>query len=150
MLKISGWLLFSAVKFLIAPGSIYIVGGYSFSETVLISIAGGWLGVFGFFYFGKIFFRFYEWISHRLRTRPKKPKRKMTKLNRYIITIKNHRLGLIILALITPSIISIPVGSIIASKYFSHDKRTLPFFFAAVIFWAFVLTSLASFFNFQL
>ena len=147
MLKILGWLLFSAVKFLIAPASIYIVGNYSFSETILISIGGGWLGVFCFYYFGKFFFRFYEWIFNRFRTGFKKPKRRMTKLNRYIINLKNHRLGLILLALITPSVISIPLGSILASKYFSHDKRVLPFFFAAVIFWAFVLTSLVSFFD---
>lgn len=150
ILKILGWLLFSAVKFLIAPGSIYIIGHYSYWETIAISIAGGWIGVSGFFYFGKIFFSFFEWISNRLRTGIRKPKKKMSKISRYIITIKNHRLGLFALALITPSIISIPVGSILAAKYFSHDKRAVLILFIAVVFWAFILTSLVSFFDIRL
>lgn len=150
ILKISGWLLFSAVKFLIAPGSIYIVGHYSFWETILISIAGGWMGIIGFFYFGKVIFGFFEWITYRLRTGPAKTKKRITKMNRIIVAIKNHRMGLIGLALITPSIISIPVGCILAAKYFSHDKRAVPILFMAVVFWGFVLTSLVSFFDIRL
>lgn len=150
VLKIAGWLLFSAVKFLIAPGSIYVVGGYSFWETIFISITGGWLGITAFFYFGKVIFRFFEWLVYRLRTRPAAQKKKVTRMKRWIVNIKNHRLGLIGLALVTPSMISIPVGCILAAKYFSHDKRAIPVLFISVVFWAFVLTSLASFFNFQI
>lgn len=147
VMKIAGWLLFSGVKFLIAPGSIYIVGGYSFWETVCISVAGGWIGVTSFFYFGKAIFRFFEWITYRFTSGFRKPKKRFTKTNRFIVTVKNHRMGLIGLALITPSVISIPAGCVLAAKYFNHDKRTLPLLFAAVVFWAFILTSLVSFFD---
>lgn len=71
-------------------------------------------------------------------------------MNRIIVSLKNHRLGLIGLALITPSLISIPVGCMLAAKYFSHDKRTVPVLLTAVVFWAFILTTLATFFNFKL
>ena len=150
ILKISGWILLSAVKFLIAPSSIYVVGHYSFWETVIISISGGWMGVIGFYYFGKIIFRFFEWVTLRLGTGIKKPKMRMTKMNRIIVSVKNHRLGLIGLALISPSVISIPIGSMLAARYFGQDKRTIPVFFIAVVFWAFVLTSMVSFFDVRL
>ena len=143
-LQIFGWLVFSAVKFLIAPGTIYIVGGYSFMETIAISVAGGWMGIIAFFYFGKVIWQVFEWIANRLRTGIRKPKKRMTKMNRIIVYIKNHRMGLIGLALITPSIISIPAGCMLAAKYFSHDKRVVPILFSAVVLWAFILTFLAS------
>lgn len=150
ILKLAGWLLFSSVKFLIAPGSIYILGGYSFWETIAISIVGGWMGIIGFFYFGKAIFIFFEWIRYRLSSGIRKPKKRMNRMNRLIVSVKNHRLGLIGLALITPSLISIPVGCMLAAKYFSHDKRTIPVFLTSVVFWAFVLTTLATFLNIKL
>ncbi len=148
-LQFTGWLFFSALKFLFAPGSIYVVGGYSFWQTIFISVLGGWMGVLGFFYFGKIIFGFFSWLSGRLSTGAKKPKRKMTRMNRFIVQIKNHRLGVVGLALITPSVFSIPLGCILAAKYFGHDKRALPFLMGSVILWAFVLTSLVSYFDFR-
>lgn len=150
VIKISGWVLFSAVKFLLAPGSIYALGGYSFWETIFISISGGWLGVIGFYYFGKVIFKFFRWLTGRFRTGPPKPRKRMTKMNRTIVKLKKHRMGLIGLALITPSLISIPVGGMLAARYFSHHKRTLPVFFAAVVLWAFILTALVSFFDLRL
>ena len=147
--KISGLLLLSALKFLLAPGSIYAVG-YNFWGTILISTIGGWMGVLGFFYFGKIILGFFQWFSLRLRTGPVKPKRKMTRTNRMIVKIKRHHMGIIVLALITPTLTSIPVGSVIAARFFRYDRWTVPLLFLGVLFWAFVLTTLAHFFNIRL
>lgn len=146
ILKVTGWLLFSAVKFLIAPGSIYIFGGYSFWETIIISVSGGWLGILSFYFFGKFIYRFYDWLKYRINFGTGK-KRKMTKTNRLIVAVKNHRLGLVGLALITPSIISIPVGCMLAAKFFNHDKRTIPLLLLSVVLWGFILTSLVSVFD---
>ncbi|RMG80600.1 MAG: hypothetical protein D6707_06135 [Bacteroidetes bacterium] len=46
-------MLFSAVKFLFSPG-VVAARGFNWFQTVLITTVGGWLGVFVFFYFGKI------------------------------------------------------------------------------------------------
>jgi hypothetical protein len=38
-------------------------------------------------------------------------------------------------------LISIPIGSIIAAKYFRHDRRTLPVLLSSVLIWSVVLSS---------
>ena len=49
--EIIGLILFSSVKFLFAPSTAYALG-YTFWQTILISLIGGWLGVFVFYFAG--------------------------------------------------------------------------------------------------
>jgi len=46
-LQVIGFILFSSVKFFFAPSTVYLVG-YSYFETVAITVTGGILGVFVF------------------------------------------------------------------------------------------------------
>jgi len=55
-----------------------------------------------------------------------------TRRNRWIIRIK-HGGGLKGLAVLTPLVLTIPVGSIIAARYFRHDRRTLPALLSSVV-----------------
>lgn len=141
------WLFFSAVKFFYAPAAIYSIGGYSFWETIMISICGGWLGVFAFYFFGKAIFGFWKWLSIHFFKKKADNKNRITKTKKIIIRIKNHRWGLVVLALISPSILSIPLGSFIAAKYFGRNKWTVPVLMSSVVFWAFLLTTLVSYFD---
>ena len=95
--------------------------------------------LFGFFFTGAAIFRF---LNDRFSSGEKK-KKVFTKRNRLLIRVKSSW-GLIGLALISPSVISIPLGSLLAARYFRNDPRTLPVFFAAVVFWSFTLTTLTS------
>ena len=137
--KVAGLVVFSSVKFLFAPSTVYF-SGYSYIETIGITIIGGWLGVAVFFYSGTYIF---DWIARTFQRQDKK-KRVFRRRNRIIIHVKN-RYGIIGLALISPSLISIPLGCLLAAKYFRNDKRAVPIFFSAVVFWSFVLTSLSAF-----
>lgn len=130
-------MLFSSVKFLFAPSTVYL-SGYSYFETILITIIGGAFGVFVFFYSGSYIFAYFN------RRFPRKQKaKKFNKRNRLLIRVKNTY-GLYGLALISPCLISIPIGCLLAAKYFRHDRRTLPVFLTAVVFWSFVLTTITS------
>lgn len=138
VLQVVGLALFSSVKFLFAPSTVYL-SGYSYLETILITICGGVLGVFVFFKSGTfIFSKLDRWIGRR------KKKKSFTKRNRTIVKLKN-KYGLYGLALLSPCVISIPLGCILAAKYFAHDRRTIPFFITAVVFWSFVLTTFTAF-----
>ena len=137
VLRIIGLILFSSVKFLFAPSTVYL-SGYSYWETIAITIVGGLIGVLTFFYTGSAVFSF---INERFSSGKKK--KAFTKRNRLLIRVKASW-GLVGLALISPSLISIPFGSLLAARDFRNDKRTLPIFFGAVVLWSVVLTSLTS------
>ena len=50
------------------------------------------------------------------------------------------------IAILTPMFISIPLGSIITAKFFTHKKWAYPSLLLAVVFWALVIGGLASFY----
>ena len=135
--QIIGLILFSSVKFFFAPSTIYLAG-YSYLETIAITIAGGALGVFVFFYTESAIFRF---IGDRFYS--SKPRKSFNRKNRLIIKVKSSW-GLVGLALLSPTLISIPLGCLLASRYFRNDRRTIPFLIGSVVFWSFVLTSLTA------
>lgn len=139
MLKVIGLVLFSSVKFLFAPATVYF-SGYNYLETIAITISGGWLGVLVFFYAGSYIF---DWFAATFQSKSTKKKKVFKRRNRIIVNVKN-RYGILGLALLSPSLISIPIGCLIAAKYFRNDRRTVPVFFAAIVFWSFTLTTLSS------
>lgn len=129
----------SGLKFFITPTAA-ILQGYSFLETICITIFGGSLGFFVFLKFGtviKVLFR--KWF-------PFKPKPQFTKRNRFIIRIKT-KYGLYGIALLTPCLLSIPLGAILASLFYSKDKRTIPVFIGSIVIWSLILTGATSFFK---
>ena len=137
LIKIIGLMGLSSVKFFFAP-STTLIAGYSFLETLAITISGGIIGIIVFFYFGEFMKALYA------KMRPNKSeKKKFSKTSRRIVTIKG-KYGLIGLAILTPIMISIPIGSLIAARYFDHDKKTIPYLLISVIGWSIILTSISS------
>jgi hypothetical protein len=132
--EILGLVLFASVKFLFAPTTIYALG-YSFWQTILISIVGGWLGVFVFYYTGSFVFSWWAKFNR------KKTPRKFTRRNRFVIWLKNG-FGLNGIAFVL-GFGSIPIVCLVAAKYFRHDKRTIYYMLVSIIVWSFILTGLS-------
>ena len=135
------------LKFFYTPILSYQLGN-SYWETVLLTAGGGCLGTIGFYFAGT---RALEWFRlRRLRKRNhaiangKSPKRVFTRTNRIIVRVKRGY-GLKGLAIFSPPILSIPIMSILAAKYFRHDRRTLPFLLSSVVIWSFVLSAVWKF-----
>jgi len=137
VLKILGLVLFSGIKFFLAPTTT-VVAGYGFWETILITISGGIIGFLVFYRFGKLLSQWFQ----------KKFKRKKNKVfsrkNRFIVKIKSSY-GRIGIAILTPCLISIPLGAILSASYFSDKKGTVVLNIASVVFWSFVLTYITVF-----
>jgi hypothetical protein len=138
-------ILLSAFKFLPCP-SLAVVMGFSFWETLLITVPSGIAGT-------AFFFLTANFLMERSRKRKlnavqqgKRKVRQFTWINKVLIRIK-QRFGLIGIALITPSVLSIPLGSIVMAKFFKHKKEALPALMASVAFWGVVLTFLSIRFN---
>lgn len=139
LVKIIALILTSAIKFFLAP-TASIIAGYSFGETLAITIFGGILGFLVFFKFGSFIRDLYAKIF--------KPNRRLvfSKRNRFLVNIKS-KYGIYGLALLSPSVLSIPVGAFIASIYYQKDKRTIPVFVLSIVIWSLLLTTITSYFS---
>ncbi len=134
----------AATKFLFsAPLSLGL--GYSVVETILIITLGGWFGVVLFYYFGGwVTDQIIRLVKKLVKNKKEKEKKTFTRRNRMIAKIKGTY-GLIGISIITPCMVSIPIGCIIASRYFRNDRKTVPFLMLSVFLWACILTGMFSF-----
>jgi membrane protein DedA with SNARE-associated domain len=126
------FILLSGVKILFTPIGMIASGQYSFWTTIIITSAGGVLGTVVFFFLGKT-------IIKSLKS--KKPQKKFTKQNRWIVRTKN-RFGLIGIAA-TMGIVSVPLATILVAKYFGHEKKALPVLIFTAISWSFAVTTIS-------
>ena len=132
-LKILVVISLSGFKFMIAiPLSAYTYD-FNFIQTLIFSIVGGGLGVFLF-----------SALSNKInRLFPKKKKIKRTKKRgvKEIITIKTARkYGVYGIAAITPILLSIPIGTLIALRFFPEKKKTVPILMSSVVIWSLILS----------
>lgn len=132
----------SIVKFLFAALVSYRFD-HTYWQTIFLLAIGGGIGTIAFYLLGK---RVLEWFRVRyVRRRADRiakglpPRRIFTRTNRLIVRMK-RTYGLLGLA-VMPPILSIPVTSIVAAKYFRHDRRTLPYLLTAVVAWSVVLST---------
>jgi len=127
----------SSVKLMFAPGAA-AAAGFSFWETVLITSIGGMAGIVFFYFFGHMIFVAID-DFRRKRRKVEVPKRIFTRRNRFIIALRG-KVGIIGLTFLTPAIISIPIGSVVAAKYYYEHRLTLPLLLVFTITWSFLLS----------
>lgn len=152
---------------LIASVKYFWATPYSFGmklngwETLLFMEAGGILGfLFFYYFFGFIFkelkllwpivynftpvlfkVRFEMWRERR-RTQLITA-RKFTTKNKIIIKIR-RRYGMWGLIILSPIILSIPVGALLGNKYFSQNRHFIPYMLISIVIWGFVSVTLFS------
>lgn len=138
LLKVAFWWFLSIVKFLITPfGMIFNPGSqehWSWIETILVTSSGAALGVFIFFHAGEYIFDW--WTQHFSR-----PRKVFTRGRRRIIRLK-WKWGLRGLMLVS-GLISVPVASLLAAKFYRHDPNSLPLMIIGFFCWSVLLTSIA-------
>jgi hypothetical protein len=121
---------FSFVKFLVMPFSGPILK-LSFFETYMSCVAGGTISSAIFYFSAGYFMR----TAREKKARKQKEmlamgatvvhKRKFTRMNKFIVRIKRS-LGIIGTCFWAPFFLSVPIGSIIAAKFYGHQKITYP------------------------
>jgi len=157
-LKILIVFLVSSIKFLFAPALSFGLG-LNFIQTWLSTTAGGIVGVVAFFFLSKwillLYSRYFFYYFHLLKTKiygflninvPKFiPARKFTRRNRLIIKIVK-KFGLAGIVILTPVLLSIPVGTFIATRYYSTNRFLLVYLSSSVLFWSLFMSSAISLF----
>jgi hypothetical protein len=140
-MKEAGLFFLSGLKFFLAPAA-GIAMGYSFLKTVLITSGGGSASVLFFYYFGRFVIQSYRKIFPKNPTDAGKNMQPSTK-KKIIINFKN-KFGLNGLAIASPILISIPLGAVVASRFFKQ-KRTPIFFIFWVVIWSLSLSAIAQY-----
>lgn len=133
--------ILSATKFFAAPITSLNIG-FNYLQTLMLTIGGGILGVIIFYYLSNaIAFIFFKLLKAILGKKlPDKP-RIFTWKNRMIVnTVRKY--GLLGVAVITPILLSIPLGTFIAARYFQDRKQVLKYLCASVVFWSVIISSL--------
>lgn len=126
--------LLSTVKFVLGSVPLALGLGFPFLKAFVITSCGGILGVIIFVNSSEyLLIKWKERKSHHKKITPFK--RNFTRKNKIIVHTK-RRFGLIGIAFLTPLLLSIPIGSFIALRYFKNKKRVLVYLFGAVIFWS--------------
>ena len=146
LIKILSVVVLSAFKLMMGVPFALFAYGYSFVETVIMTSFGGILGVIVFTYFSewilKIWKRFIKKTSTGL---PGKKKQIFNRRNRLIVKIK-RKYGIMGIAFISPSLITIPIGTFILVRYFHNKKKIIVYESAAVVFWSALVASVKLFF----
>jgi membrane protein DedA with SNARE-associated domain len=136
LFDVAGMWLLSIVKFIATPFVMLMRPDqkWSFLETILITSSGAALGSFVFYHFGEIIF---NWWAHHF---PKKRK-KMTRMNRWIVNMK-MKYGLKGILFIA-GLISVPISAMVVARLYRHQATALPKLIIAFFVWSSVLTTLA-------
>lgn len=154
-------LVLSGIKFLLGPPLSFKLG-FSFFQTVIVTTIGGLIGVIFFFYLSEILLRFFKksWpyikaffgISElkpqpaRVKKINGKQKKNFSRKNKFIVNTR-RKYGLWGIAILTPVLLSIPLGTFLANKYYRNKKSVLFSLGVSVICWSLVMSTIYAIFK---
>ncbi len=133
-------LILSSTKFLTAPITALNIG-FGYVQTLVITSIGGIIGVFFFYFLSNGIMLLMATVGRKLRGgKNRKAKRSFTWKNRLIVRVKRDY-GLMGLAAITPTMLSIPVGTFLAARFFEDRRKVLTYLIASVLVWSVLISS---------
>ncbi len=140
ILIILGW---GSTKFAVALGIIFY-NGFGFVESIILAMAGSMLGIVVFSYFGDALSKLKE------RYFPKKNKKpfKVNRWTRFLVRLRSGY-GLAGIAFLTPLVLTVPVGAIMASSIYKSKLKVFTYMFFAFLFWSLLICSAYHFLNFD-
>lgn len=136
-------ILFSSFKFAATFPLVIIQYEFSFLETILWTNVGGILGVCFFAFLSEKLLAWWKRLFRRSNRKiledEQQVKKIFTRRNRRIVRIK-QKYGLIGIALITPFLLSIPVGVFLVVRYYRSSKLKFLYLIAANLIWSVIYT----------
>lgn len=129
-------LSFAGTKYIMALLFIFSYD-FTFWESVLLATGGGMLGVVFFTYFGDGI----KTVWGKFFPKKQSPKLVINSRRRMIVKIR-QKYGLAGIAFLTPLILTVPIGSLIAGAFYKNKLQVFAYMFVAFTFWSFLLCSL--------
>jgi hypothetical protein len=138
LLEIAGVFVLSAIKFGLAGVPSAVFANWSFLKVLTVTVAGGTTGAVVFTYVSEAVILSYKKVKRKLTENKIKEKPKFTFTNKIIVKTK-RRLGLLGLAILTPSLLSIPLGVFLGVRYYKDKKKVISYMIISILAWAVVL-----------
>ncbi len=155
--KIAHVALLASVKYIFTLPYAMLIG-LEYKQAVIAVLAGGIGGFLFFYYLSKPFLRGMDrvrpyicrivpgFIKTRYQTfcqkrLIKKPVKIFTKKSRFIGKLRTTY-GFWGIIIATPLLLTIPLGAILASKYYSKKRQTVPYMIMSIVGWAAVLSGI--------
>lgn len=135
LLPYIGIFFWSMIKFLFAPATALLIDGNHILITYLVCVSGAMTGATLCYYLSVYFMN----LTQARRAKKGIIKKVFTRRNKMIIKTKNS-LGIIGLALLTASFISIPLGTIITAKFYRHKKGSILYIYGSILLVGFITT----------
>jgi hypothetical protein len=120
------------------PIAVYVMR-MSFAETLLYCNIGGIIGTLVSVYFSGVLIKMWDKYWPERFKLPKKTRKIFTKRNRMFVKIK-RRFGLFGIVVLSPVILSIPLGSFLTVKYYGIRRANILWLIAGQVFWSVVYT----------
>lgn len=117
------------------PASVFAFN-FPFLETLLVSGSAGICGSIVFGFLSKEVIVGWEWVLKKIF--PNRQKRTFTKMNRFIIRAKKY-FGITGIAIISPLILSIPLGTFLAIRFFKDRHKTVLYMSISSVVWTVAL-----------
>ncbi len=143
MVQILIIILFSSFKFAATFPLVIVQFEFSFAETILWTNVGGIAGIYFFAFLSE---KMIDWWKRTFRRANRKiledeqqVKKIFTRKNRRIVRIK-QKYGLFGIALITPFLLSIPVGVFLMVRYYYTSKTKFLYLIGSNLLWSIIYT----------
>jgi uncharacterized membrane protein len=142
LLEILSVFLMSTVKFVFGGVPLALGLGFSFFQAVTVTSLGGFVGVTVFVYTSDKLIAYLKKrkILKQLENPNQIRKKSFTRTNKIIIIVK-QRFGLLGISLLTPLLLSIPIGCFLAVRYFNDKQKILFYMFGSILFWSVSISS---------
>lgn len=162
--KVLSLLLLSGIKFIFAfPIAAKL--HFSFINTVFITSIGGVGGIIFFTFFWEHVIKLYFWFVHsylyrfpKIRialrkikysfVKPKSERKVPFKRKRRYVWLKRNS-GILGIALLTPILLSIPLGSFLAVRFYGRTIKTILVLSVTLIVWSIIISFLVHFAEFR-
>ena len=123
-------MVWGSTKYLVALGLIFYYD-YNFGESLILAITSSMMGVVFFSYTRDAL----KMLWYRLFQPPQTVKVHFNWRTRFIVKVR-RRFGLAGIALITPILLSIPVGSMMAMGLYNNKRKVFSYMFVSITFWS--------------
>ena len=145
LLKLLPLFLLSMVKFVVGVPSAFAAFNLNFWELLLFAISAGSMGVTVFMFFSDWLFAVWDAFKYRFFPSKEPVKKKIfTRQSRVFVRIIK-KYGLPGIALITPTIISIPIGTLIARRLYPNRTKVYCYLLVSVVIWSLILSLILHF-----
>ncbi|PWD99998.1 hypothetical protein [Marinilabilia rubra] len=129
------------------PVAIYIFE-MTFIETLVYTNMGGLIGIIVSLFFSKALIHLWNKFTSKKSGRPKKNKKTFTQFNRRVVLLKT-KYGMPGIAILTPVLLSIPLGTFLTAKYYRHKKNSYLLLIVGQVVWSFIYTIILTQLNFN-